>query len=81
MEIQKGSVVYSKAGRDKARMLLVLDTSGEFAYVADGDLRTAAKPKKKKLKHLQSTNRVLGITPGMTDSDIRKALTCYKEDN
>ena len=81
MEIQKGSVVYSKAGRDKARMLLVLETTGEYAYVADGILRTVAKPKKKKMKHLQKTNRIFGVTSEITDSDIRKVLTCFKEDN
>ena len=56
-------------------MLLVLETTGEYAYVADGILRTVAKPKKKKMKHLQKTNRIFGVTSEITDSDIRKVLT------
>lgn len=81
MEIQKGSVVYSKAGRDKKKLLLVLRTDGEFAYVADGILRTADKPKKKKLKHLQGTKWMCKVFTDMADSDIRKALSEYKSDN
>lgn len=81
MEIQKGSVVYSKAGRDKTKMLLVLELSGGFAYVADGALRTVGKPKKKKLKHLQKTNWVCNISSDMSNSDIRKALADIKTNN
>ena len=51
--IAAGCVVRSKAGRDEGRYFIVLSLEGEeFAYVADGDLRKVAAPKKKKLKHL-----------------------------
>ena len=74
MEIQTGSVVYSKAGRDKSNILLVLSVEDGYAYVADGNLRKVDKLKKKKLKHLQKTNQVFEIGDNLTNSDIRKIL-------
>lgn len=56
MDIEIGSIVRSKAGRDKGMLFLVVDAAGEYAYVADGKLRKREKPKKKKLKHLQGTH-------------------------
>lgn len=50
--IEPGRVVLSRAGRDKGRLLAVIGVEGEYAYVADGKLRTMEKPKKKKIKHL-----------------------------
>jgi len=81
MEIQTGSIVYSKAGRDKGKILLVVSVEGEYAYVADGDLRRVDKLKKKKLKHLQKTNKVSGISENITNSEIRKILAEYKPNN
>ena len=58
MEIKVGSLVISKAGRDKGDMFIVLSISDGFAYLANGELRKVDRPKKKKLKHLQGTNMV-----------------------
>ncbi len=59
--IRVGSVVISKAGRDKGKKLIVVEMeSDEYALVADGGLRKVEKPKKKKLRHLQSTQEVYG---------------------
>lgn len=66
-EIEIGSAVRSKAGRDKNRFFAVLSLEGTFAYIADGDLRTIEKPKKKKLMHLAATNTV--FTPQQRSSD------------
>ena len=56
--IQPGDIVISKAGRDKGRPLIVLENIDEnFVLLVDGDLRPLEKPKKKKLLHLQRTNR------------------------
>ena len=46
MDISKGSLVYSRSGRDKGTLFVVLDTDGDYVYLADGDTRRAAKPKK-----------------------------------
>ncbi len=59
--IRVGSVVISKAGRDKGKKLIVVEMErDEYALVADGGLRKVEKPKKKKLRHLQSTQEVYG---------------------
>ncbi len=52
-----GRVVYSKSGRDKGRIMVVIDLVNEqYCMVADGDLRKIEKPKIKNIKHLQLTN-------------------------
>ena len=48
-----GTVVIPKRGRDKGRpCILVGWLSEDYALIADGSLRKAAKPKKKNIKHL-----------------------------
>lgn len=85
MEIGIGSVVISKAGRDKGDNFIVLSLDGEFAMLANGDLRKVDKPKKKKLKHLQKTNYVSDFIAEkmknvgkVTNSEVRKALAEFK---
>lgn len=56
--IAVGSVVISKAGRDKGKKLVVVELVDEdFVNVADGGLRRVEKPKRKKIKHLQPTKQ------------------------
>ena len=81
MEIKVGSLVISKAGRDKGDMFIVLSISDGFAYLANGELRKVDHPKKKKLKHLQGTNMVsefiankIEVIGKVTNSEVRKAL-------
>lgn len=58
--VEVGRIVRSKAGRDKGRMLCIVEViDDEYVMVADGGLRKLEKPKKKKCKHLQMTNRKL----------------------
>lgn len=52
-ELVVGQYVKSKAGRDKDRIFIILAIIDEnYLQVADGDLRKAEKPKRKKIKHL-----------------------------
>ncbi len=76
MSIVKGSVVRAKAGRDRDKFFVVLQTDGGYAYIADGKRRKVQKPKKKKLIHLAPTNTVY---EGSTDSNpkIRTILKNY----
>lgn len=76
MNIQKGSIVYSKAGRDSGSVFMVLDTDGAYVFLADGDLRKIENPKRKNVKHLQPTNTVEAV--GGTNAEIRKILAQYK---
>ena len=58
-----GSIVTSKAGRDKGRTFVVTATEGEeFVMLADGETRRVSRPKKKKLKHLSFEEGRLEVT-------------------
>ena len=75
MDITKGSLVYSRAGRDKGTLFVVIETEGDWVYLADGDLRRVEKPKKKRLKHINKTNKSAEIDfENISDSMLRKAL-------
>ena len=75
MDITKGSLVYSRAGRDKGTLFIVVDKEGDWVYLADGSLRRVEKPKKKRLKHINKTNKLAEIDfENISDSMLRKAL-------
>lgn len=75
MEIERGSLVYSIAGRDKGNLFLVLKREDNMVYLADGDLRKLENPKKKKIKHVNKTNTLLEFDlENISNSDIRKML-------
>lgn len=66
-----GQVVKSRAGRDKGRILLVLEIfDKEYVLVVDGDLRKIDNPKKKKVKHLTVYNTVLPDLKYKLDNNI-----------
>lgn len=76
-----GQLVFSKSGRDKGKLFIVVGIEGEYLYLADGKLRKVEKPKKKKIKHVQKTNHVVEIIKEkiledgrLSNADIRKAL-------
>lgn len=82
MEISIGSIVRSKAGRDKGGCFVVVASDGEYAYLADGRLRKAERPKKKKLKHIQVSDKISGTVAkriaencAVTNAEVRKALS------
>lgn len=81
----KGQIVYSKAGRDKAKPFIVFDIEENYLYLVDGTIRTLEKPKKKKIKHVQIVNQIdynikkkLDENLYILNSDIRKALEPYR---
>ncbi|MCL1877669.1 MAG: KOW domain-containing RNA-binding protein [Defluviitaleaceae bacterium] len=77
----RGTIVFSKAGRDKGMEMVVLEAEGEFLLLADGRRRTLEKPKRKKVKHIQPTNTQILMKPecgrALQDADIRKQLKVY----
>ena len=59
MDERIGKVAYSKAGRDKGRLFVVINmVNKDFVMLADGDLRKIENPKIKNLKHVNITNLV-----------------------
>ena len=86
MEVSAGMVVRSIAGRDKGDLFIVISHEGDYAYLANGELRKVDRPKKKKLKHLQPSRTVsefiknkLETAGKVTNSEVRKALSEYDE--
>lgn len=60
--------------------MVVLEVEADYVHLVDGKLRTLAKPKKKKKKHVQPTCYTIDITApqrGLQDADIRKGLAQY----
>ena len=79
MDITVGMLVYSKAGRDKQNMFLVLEVENGYAYIADGSLRKSEKPKKKKLIHLQKTNYIFdNVSKDIENFEIRRIIAQHK---
>ena len=52
MEIDRSSLIVSKAGRDKGQLFFVIDADEQYVYLADGKSRKLEKPKRKKRKQL-----------------------------
>ena len=57
MEVEKSSLIVSKAGRDKGQLFYVIDTDEQYVYLADGKSRRLEKPKRKKRKHVEQVPR------------------------
>ena len=73
MEFEKGTVVISKAGRDKGYFMVVLDQAEGYIIVADGKERPLDRPKRKNPKHLQKTNQTLSLEQ-LTNKKLRTVL-------
>ena len=82
MELKKGSVVISKAGRDKGYYLAVMSITDDGVYVCDGKERPVERPKKKNPLHLAKTRFVLSEENTATNRSLKKALkeiSCSEE--
>mgnify|MGYP002514412260 CR=1 FL=1 len=72
-----GNVVFSKAGRDKGKFMVVVGLSDGNLLVADGKERPLDRPKLKNPKHLQKTNSILEEKQYSTNKSLRKALNAF----
>ena len=77
MELKRGMLVKSKAGRDKDCIYVIADVKNEYVYLADGGLRPLCRMKKKKIKHIQPIFKYVGDCPDR-DEEIRKIIRNYK---
>ncbi len=73
MDIKKGMVVISRAGRDSGKPLAVMDIRDGFIYVADGKERPLENPKKKNPKHLAGTSKTIELE-NITNRKLRTVL-------
>ena len=84
MEVDKSSLIVSKAGRDKGQLFYVIDTDEQYVYLADGKSRRLEKPKRKKRKHVEQVPRTESriaekIRNGekVLNSELRKELASF----
>ena len=77
MDFVRGSIVISKAGHDKGRIMVVDKVSDRFAYVCDGKERPTEKPKLKNLKHLCLTSKVIEMP--QTNKQLKKMLNSFSK--
>ena len=73
MNVVKGSVVKSMAGRDRGGYFVAVDVTDRFVYIADGKERKLIKPKRKNVRHISPTNHRIDLT-GMTDKKLKRLL-------
>ena len=86
MEIGKSNIVRAEAGRDKGKLFLVLDTEGEYLFLADGKGRKLETPKRKKRRHVsfvsdRETRVSRKILEGerISNSELRRTLAAFRE--
>ena len=56
-EYGTGCLVRSLAGHDKGTYYIIVREDAHYVYLADGRTKTAAKPKRKKRKHVQFSHK------------------------
>ncbi len=81
MELKIGSVVISKAGKDKGIMLAVMKIADNGIYVCDGKNRPLDRPKRKNPKHLAVTHYVLTADKTVTNRSLSRALKAITSQN
>ena len=84
MQSHKTDIVLSLRGRDAGTMFLVVQEDDTYLYLADGKIRRAEAPKRKKRRHTahrgtsdENTRKKLLETGRLSNSDIRKALALW----
>lgn len=83
----RGDTALSLKGRDKGNYFIIIDSENGFAWVADGKVRKATKPKKKNVKHLKKISSASFIEIAerinkgepIADKKIKKAITALNE--
>ena len=86
-ETHTADIVLSLAGRDKGQLMLVVAEEGDSLLLANGRVRRAESPKRKRRKHVSRqgaydarTRTKLLENGRLTNSEIRKALALWTGD-
>ncbi len=80
-----GDIVLSKMGRDSGRHYIVVSTDENYVFICDGDYHKVAKPKKKKMKHVEATGSRSKYVAGKiaeeakaTNTELRRAIAEFE---
>ena len=72
-----GRIVYSAAGRDRNKIMVIVKETENYLLVCDGKERRLERPKRKNPKHLQFTNTRLEPNLFETNRALRKSLKAF----
>ncbi len=61
-ELKIGGFAVSRAGHDLGKTYVIFHMDSEYVYLVDGRIRTIARPKKKKKKHVDGLD---SLNPGL----------------
>lgn len=74
----------STSGHDRNKVYVIVNEDGGSVWLADGVIRTAGRPKRKNLKHVQiirkipeEIQKVLGNGSSLSDLNIKRAIKLY----
>ena len=76
-----GMLATSKAGHDQGTAYVITGEEGEYVYLADGQIRTVDRPKRKNKKHIQVIKKIQIDRPadGFKDLEIKRVIKRYQE--
>ena len=72
--MEKGAVVKSLAGRDKGKLLAVMQSDENRVLVCDGKERPVDRPKSKNIRHVEFVGTTLNEAETSTNRALKKAL-------
>ncbi|MBR5562289.1 MAG: KOW domain-containing RNA-binding protein [Clostridia bacterium] len=72
--MEKGTVVKSLAGRDKGRLLAVMQSENGSVLVCDGKERPIDRPKSKNIRHVECVGLSVTENDMRTNKALKKAL-------
>lgn len=78
----KGACVQATAGREKGEIFIIINESGNDAYLVNGQARTIENPKKKRKKHLHllCKSELTGLDMSqLTDALVKNFLNNYSK--
>ena len=74
-----GMLARSKAGHDKGHVYVIYNIEEAYVYLVDGAIRTMAKPKKKKKKHVQLILKKHELS-NLDDVGIKRILKLFDKE-
>lgn len=72
--LERGTVVRSSAGRDKGKLLAVVQASENRVNVCDGKERPIDRPKSKNIRHVECIGSSVSEEEMSTNRALKKAL-------
>ncbi len=78
--MEKGTVVKSLAGRDKGRLLAVMQSENGSVLVCDGKERPIDRPKSKNIRHIECVGLSVTENDMRTNKALKKALRQFMQD-